>query len=115
MDSSSSTPVIDVSNLAKSYGPVRAVQGVTFQVAAGEIVGFLGPNGAGKTTTMRMLTGFLPATEGTVKIAGYDVFEQAMEARRHIGYLPETPPVYPELTILEYLGFVAELKGVARK
>ena len=106
--------MIEVTNLSKSYGPVRAVRDISFRVEAGEIVGFLGPNGAGKTTTMRMLTGFLPPTEGAVKIAGYDVLEQAMEARAQIGYLPENPPVYPELTIAEYLAFVAELKGVAR-
>lgn len=106
--------MIDVENLSKSYGPVHAVRGISFKVEAGEIVGFLGPNGAGKTTTMRMLTGFLPPSDGKVKIAGYDVFEQPMEARAQIGYLPESPPVYPELTVTEYLSFVAELKGVAR-
>jgi len=106
--------MIDVENLSKSYGPVPAVRGITFQVAAGEIVGFLGPNGAGKTTTMRMLTGYLPPSDGRVKIAGFDVFEQPMEARAEIGYLPESPPVYPELTVTEYLSFVAELKGVSR-
>ncbi len=106
--------MIEVENLTKSYGPVPAVQGISFTVGAGEIVGFLGPNGAGKTTTMRMLTGFLPPTDGRVKIAGYDVFEQSMEARREIGYLPENPPVYPDLTVEEYLRFVAELKDVPR-
>ena len=106
--------MIEVTNLTKSYGPVQAVQGIRFRVEAGEIVGFLGPNGAGKTTTMRMLTGFLPPSDGTVKVAGFDVFEQPMEARAQIGYLPESPPVYPEMTVLEYLRFVAELKGIPR-
>ena len=106
--------MIEVSNLTKSYGPVHAVQGISFNVTAGEIVGFLGPNGAGKTTTMRMLTGFLPPSDGEVKVAGYDVFDQPMEARREIGYLPESPPVYPEMTVAEYLAFVAELKGVPK-
>ena len=106
--------MIDVQNLTKSYGPVAAVKGISFQVPAGEIVGFLGPNGAGKTTTMRMLTGFLPPTDGTIRIAGFDVFEQSMDARRNIGYLPETPPVYPEMTIAEYLAFVADLKDVPK-
>src|SRR4051812_33400722 len=106
--------MIEVENLTKSYGPVAAVKGISFQVPAGEVVGFLGPNGAGKTTTMRMITGFLPPTDGTVRIAGFDVFEQSMDARRCIGYLPETPPVYPEMTIAEYLSFVAELKDVPK-
>ncbi len=107
--------MIDVSNLTKSYGPVAAVQGISFRVEAREIVGFLGPNGAGKTTTMRMVTGFLPPTAGSVSIAGFDVFEQSLDARRAIGYLPENPPVYPEMTVQEYLKFVAELKDVLKK
>jgi ABC-2 type transport system ATP-binding protein len=107
--------MIEVENLTKSYGPVHAVQGITFKVDAGEIVGFLGPNGAGKTTTMRIVTGFMPPTDGTVKIDGFDVFEQSMDARRRIGYLPENPPVYPEMTVAEYLSFVAELKDVPKK
>ncbi|HVO29952.1 MAG TPA: ATP-binding cassette domain-containing protein [bacterium] len=106
--------MIDVENLTKSYGPVEAVKGISFHVDAGEIVGFLGKNGAGKTTTMRMLTGFLPPTDGAVRIAGHDVFEESLEARRVIGYLPETPPLYPEMTVAEYLSFVAELKDVPR-
>jgi ABC-2 type transport system ATP-binding protein len=104
--------VIEVEHLTKRYGPVTAVQDVSFQVHKGEILGFLGPNGAGKTTTMRVLTGYMPATEGRVVVAGHDVFEQAVEAKRHTGYLPETPPLYPDMTVREYLQFVAKIKGV---
>ena len=105
--------MIEVEHLTKRYGPVTAVHDVSFQVRKGEILGFLGPNGAGKTTTMRVLTGYMPATEGRVRVAGYDVFEQAIEAKRRIGYLPETPPLYPDMTVREYLQFVAKIKGVA--
>jgi ABC-2 type transport system ATP-binding protein len=104
--------VIEVEHLTKRYGPVTAVHDVSFQVQKGEILGFLGPNGAGKTTTMRVLTGYMPATEGRVRVAGHDVFEQAVEAKRRIGYLPETPPLYPDMTVREYLQFVAKIKGV---
>jgi ABC-2 type transport system ATP-binding protein len=104
--------VIEVEHLTKRYGPVTAVHDVSFQVGKGEILGFLGPNGAGKTTTMRVLTGYMPATEGRVRVAGYDVFEQPVEAKRRIGYLPETPPLYPDMTVREYLQFVARIKGV---
>ena len=106
--------MIEVDHLTKSYGQARAVNDISFTVQKGEILGFLGPNGAGKTTTMRVLTGYLPASSGTARIAGYDVFEQSMEVRRRIGYLPETPPLYPEMTIEDYLGFVARIKGVAQ-
>jgi ABC-2 type transport system ATP-binding protein len=105
--------VIEVEHLTKRYGPVTAVQDVTFQVQKGEILGFLGPNGAGKTTTMRVLTGYMPATEGRVAVAGHDVFEHPVEAKRRTGYLPETPPLYPDMTVREYLNFVAKIKGVA--
>jgi ABC-2 type transport system ATP-binding protein len=105
--------VIEVEHLTKRYGPVTAVQDVTFQVQKGEILGFLGPNGAGKTTTMRVLTGYMPATEGRVAVAGHDVFEHPIEAKRRTGYLPETPPLYPDMTVREYLQFVAKIKGVA--
>jgi ABC-2 type transport system ATP-binding protein len=105
--------VIEVEHLTKRYGPVTAVQDVTFQVQKGEILGFLGPNGAGKTTTMRVLTGYMPATEGRVAVAGHDVFEHPVEAKRRTGYLPETPPLYPDMTVREYLHFVAKIKGVA--
>src|ERR671913_1344153 len=102
--------MIEVQNLTKRYGPVTAVDDVTFRAEAGEILGFLGPNGAGKTTTMRVITGYMPATEGKVAVAGYDMFEQPIEAKRRTGYLPETPPLYPDMTVREYLQFVARIK-----
>jgi ABC-2 type transport system ATP-binding protein len=107
--------MIEVQNLTKRYGPVTAVDDVTFRAEAGEILGFLGPNGAGKTTTMRVITGYMPATEGKVIVAGYDVFEKPIEAKRRTGYLPETPPLYPDMSVREYLTFVAKIKGVPRK
>lgn len=105
--------MIEVEHLTKSYGQARAVNDISFKVEKGEILGFLGPNGAGKTTTMRILTGYLPATGGTARIAGFDVFEQSMEVRKRIGYLPETPPLYPDMAVGDYLAFVARIKGVA--
>lgn len=105
--------MIEVDRLTKRYGNLKAVDEISFQVEKGEILGFLGPNGAGKTTTMRILTCFLPATEGTARVAGYDVFEDAMEVKRRIGYLPEHPPLYDEMTVDSYLQFVARIKGVA--
>ncbi|HEY6910984.1 MAG TPA: ABC transporter ATP-binding protein [Myxococcales bacterium] len=107
--------MIEVSHLVKSYRDLKAVNDVSFKVEKGEILGFLGPNGAGKTTTMRMITGVLPPTSGSAKVAGFDVFEQPMEVKRRIGYLPETPPVYTDMTVRAYLRFVAEIKGVKRK
>jgi ABC-2 type transport system ATP-binding protein len=104
--------VIEVQGLTKRYGPVTAVEDVSFRVERGEIFGFLGPNGAGKTTTMRIITGYMPATEGKAVVAGFDVFEQPIEAKRRTGYLPETPPLYPDMTVAEYLAFVAKIKGV---
>jgi ABC-2 type transport system ATP-binding protein len=104
--------MIKVAGLTKRYGPTTAVNNISFEVDRGEIVGFLGPNGAGKTTTMRILTGFLPPTQGKVSVAGYDVMEQPIEVKKHIGYLPETPPLYPEMEVVEYLDFVARLKGI---
>ncbi len=104
--------MIEVEHLTKSYGAARAVNDISFKVEKGEILGFLGPNGAGKTTTMRILTGYLPATGGTARIAGFDVFDQSMDVRKRIGYLPETPPLYPEMRICDYLTFVARIKGV---
>jgi ABC-2 type transport system ATP-binding protein len=104
--------LIEVEHLVKSYGQARAVNDISFKVEKGEILGFLGPNGAGKTTTMRILTGYLPATGGTARIAGFDVFERSMEVRKRIGYLPETPPLYPDMTVSSYLTFVAQIKGV---
>jgi ABC-2 type transport system ATP-binding protein len=106
--------VIEARGLSKSYGESTAVDGVTFTIGRGEVVGFLGPNGAGKTTTMRMLTGFMPPTDGTAVIAGHDIFEQSLAARRSIGYLPETLPLYPEMTVASYLAYVARIKDVPR-
>jgi gliding motility-associated transport system ATP-binding protein len=106
--------VIEVQHLTKRYGPVTAVDDVSFKVERGEILGFLGPNGAGKTTTMRVLTGYMPATEGKAIVAGYDVFREPIEAKRRTGYLPETPPLYPEMTVRDYLMFVSRIKGVPR-
>jgi len=104
--------VIEVQHLTKRYGRVTAVDDVSFRVERGEILGFLGPNGAGKTTTMRILTGYIPATEGKAIVAGFDVFDQPIEAKRRTGYLPETPPLYPDMSVAEYLNFVASIKGV---
>jgi ABC-2 type transport system ATP-binding protein len=106
--------MIDVQNFSKRYGGFWAVDDISFQVQPGKIVGFLGPNGAGKTTTMRVLTCFLPPSRGTVKIAGFDVTENPMEVKRRVGYLPETPPLYPDMTVEGYLKFVGAIKGVAK-
>ena len=105
--------MIEVQHLSKRYGKVTAVDDVSFRVEKGEILGFLGPNGAGKTTTMRILTGYMPASDGRATVAGYDVFDQPIEAKRRTGYLPETPPLYPDMTVREYLDFVARIKGVS--
>ena len=104
--------MIEVQHLTKRYGRVTAVNDVSFRVERGEILGFLGPNGAGKTTTMRILTGYMPATEGKAIVAGFDVFDQPIEAKRRTGYLPETPPLYPDMSVFEYLDFVGKIKGV---
>jgi ABC-2 type transport system ATP-binding protein len=104
--------VIEVQHVTKRYGRVTAVDDVSFRVERGEILGFLGPNGAGKTTTMRILTGYMPATDGKALVAGFDVFTHPLEAKRRTGYLPETPPLYPDMTVREYLDFVARIKGV---
>ncbi len=106
--------MIEVENLTKRYGPTLAVSNVSFNVQEGEILGFLGPNGAGKTTTMRIITGFLSASEGRVRVSGFDVADEPLEAKKRIGYLPEIPPVYPDMTVNEYLAFVGRIKGVAR-
>jgi len=106
--------MIEVTGLTKRYRDRVAVDDLTFSVPEGEILGFLGPNGAGKSTTMKVLTGYLPASSGTVKVAGHDVFEEPYEVKRRIGYLPETPPLYPEMSVRGYLRFVASLKGVTR-
>jgi gliding motility-associated transport system ATP-binding protein len=106
--------MINVEGLTKRYARNVAVDHISFQVEKGQIVGFLGPNGAGKTTTMRMLTCFMPPTDGTAVVAGFDILENPMEVKRRIGYLPETPPVYPEMEVVEYLNFVGRIKGVPK-
>ncbi|MFH1251196.1 MAG: ATP-binding cassette domain-containing protein [bacterium] len=107
--------MIEVTGLSKKFGDVRAVDDLTFQVKKGEILGFLGPNAAGKTTTMRMITGFIPASSGTVSVAGFDVFHNPLEVKRRIGYLPENPPLYQDMRVEDYLRFVAAIKGVKRR
>ena len=107
--------MIEVQHITKRYGRVTAVDDVSFRVERGEILGFLGPNGAGKTTTMRILTGYMPPTEGRAMVAGYDVFDKPIEAKLRTGYLPETPPLYPDMTVREYLDFVGRIKGVPSK
>ncbi len=106
--------MIEVQDLSKRYGDVLAVDRVSFRVEKGEVVGFLGPNGAGKTTTMRILTGFMPPTDGTAAIAGHDIFEDSLAARRSVGYLPETPPLYPEMMVEAFVRYVARIKDVPR-
>lgn len=105
--------MIEVEHLSKIYGSTAAIQDVDFSVASGEILGFLGPNGAGKTTTMRILAGYIPATTGTARVAGFDVHEKSLEVRKRIGYLPENPPLYLDMTVEGFLTFVASIKGVA--
>jgi ABC-2 type transport system ATP-binding protein len=106
---------IEVQNLRKDYGNFEALRDVSFEVQKGEILGFLGPNGAGKTTTMRILTGFMPPSSGTARIAGFDVFSQSIEVRKRIGYLPETVPLYTEMSVWDYLDFAARLRGVKER
>lgn len=106
--------MIEVRNLTKAYGDRLAVNDISFEVKKGEVLGFLGQNGAGKTTTMKILTGFMAATSGACSVAGFDVFESPLEVKKRIGYLPETPPVYGELLVSEFLDFVADLKGIAK-
>jgi len=106
--------MIEVANLSKRYGDLAAVQDLSFTAHPGEILGFLGPNGAGKTTTLRVITGFLPATSGTVRVCGFDVFEESAEVRRRIGYLPENPPLYNDMMVVPYLRFAARIHGVER-
>jgi ABC-2 type transport system ATP-binding protein len=107
--------MIEVENLTKRYGRHTAVDGISFRVHKGEILGFLGPNGAGKTTTMRILTCYLPPTDGTARVAGYDVFAQPLEVKRRVGYTPETPPLYPDMDVGTFLDFCAKIKGVPGK
>ncbi len=104
--------MIEVEGLTKDYGPRRAIDNLTFQANAGEILGFLGPNGAGKTTTIRILTGFMPPTMGVARVAGYDVVEKSLEVRKRVGYLPETVPLYPDMTVFEYLKYMADLRHI---
>ena len=106
--------MIEVQHITKRYGRVTAVDDVSFRVEKGEVLGFLGPNGAGKTTTMRILTGYMPPTSGKALVAGYDVIDQPLDAKRRTGYLPESPPLYPEMTVRDYLAFVARIKGVPK-
>ena len=107
--------MVEVDRLTKYYGGFAAIHDVSFGAERGQVLGFLGPNGAGKTTTMRILTGYMPASSGTARIAGHDVFEESREVRRRIGYLPENPPLYREMTPRSYLDFVARIKGVAKR
>ncbi len=104
--------MIEVENLTKYYGPQMAIEEVNFKVEKGEILGFLGPNAAGKTTTMRILTCYMPATRGTAKVAGYDIFADSLEVRKRIGYLPENPPLYKDMSVSSYLEFVSKIKGI---
>src|SRR5947209_18878729 len=103
--------MIEVENLTKRYGRQTAVDGVSFRVEKGEILGFLGPNGAGKTTTMRILTCYLPPTDGTARVAGYDVFQAPLEVKRRVGYIPETPPLYPDMSVRAFPAFWRQIKG----
>jgi ABC-2 type transport system ATP-binding protein len=107
--------MIEVENLTKRYGRQTAVDGISFKVEKGEILGFLGPNGAGKTTTMRVLTCYLPPTEGTARVAGYDVFKEPIEVKKRTGYIPETPPLYLDMDVMTFLNFCAKIKGVSPK
>jgi len=107
--------MIEVQDLVKKYGPFTAVKGISFTAQPGQVTGFLGPNGAGKTTTMRMLTGFLPPTSGKAVVAGYDVFEQSMEVRKRVGYLPESVPLYRDMTALSYLMYIGEIRGISNR
>lgn len=107
--------MIEIQNLTKRYGQIKAVNNLNFTVEKGEILGFLGPNGAGKSTTMNIITGYLPSSEGSVKVCGYDIMESPKEVKRRIGYLPEQPPIYMDMTVKDYLDFVSDLKLVDKK
>ncbi len=113
--SSNGTAMIETHNLGKMYGPYEALRDVTFDVQKGEVLGFLGPNGAGKTTTMRILTGYMPPSSGTARVAGFDVFHDSIEVRQRIGYLPESVPLYPEMSVWDYLDFAARLRHVSNR
>ena len=110
-----SVPMVEVDNLTKYYGDFPAIENISFTVNRGEILGFLGPNGAGKTTAMRVLTGFMPPTSGSVRIAGFDVVDNSLEVRRHIGYLPETVPLYTEMSVEDYLDFMGRIRGMSKQ
>lgn len=107
--------MVEVKGLVKHYGPIRAVEGVSFSVKRGDILGFLGPNGAGKSTTMKMITGYIPPTAGTAVVDGFDVHDAPLEVKRRIGYLPESSPAYQEMTVLEFLGFIADVRRIGDK
>jgi ABC-2 type transport system ATP-binding protein len=107
--------MIEIQNLTKRYGQITAVKDLNFTVEKGEILGFLGPNGAGKSTTMNIITGYIPSSEGTVKVCGYDIMEEPKEVKKKIGFLPEQPPVYMDMTVIDYLGFIADLKRVEKQ
>ena len=115
MQETTGIPMIEVENLTKYYGDFPAVEDISFTVNKGEVLGFLGPNAAGKTTTMRVLTGFMPPTSGSARIAGFDVVDQSLEARRHIGYLPETVPLYTEMSVVDYLEFMGKIRGMDKQ
>src|SRR5512137_2695948 len=102
--------MIQATGLTKDYGARRAIENLTFEAKQGEVVGFLGPNGAGKTTTMRILTGYMPPTSGSAQVAGFDVISESLDVRRRVGYLPETVPLYPDMSVYEYLRFMADLR-----
>lgn len=107
--------MIEIDHVSKYYGDFPAVTDISFRVERGEILGFLGPNGAGKSTTMKMITGFLPPTSGTISVAGYDIVTQSLDARKHIGYLPETVPLYTDMTVSDYLSFMGKIRGMSQK
>jgi len=106
--------MIEANQLTKKYGNITAIKSISFKVEKGDVLGFLGPNGSGKTTTMRILTCYMPATEGTARVAGYDIFDHPLEVKRRIGYLPEHPPLYNEMTVKDYLDFISQIKGIHR-
>jgi ABC-2 type transport system ATP-binding protein len=106
--------MLEVVNLHKRFGPIHAVRGISFNVGRGDVLGFLGPNGAGKSTTMRMITGFLPPTEGTARVNGHDIVRDPVQAKRQIGYLPENAPAYQDMTVVRFLDFAAEIRGYGR-
>ena len=113
MNNTVANPLIEIHGLEKRFGPIHAVRGISFSVSKGEVLGFLGPNGAGKSTTMKMITGFLEPTAGSVAVCGFDIAEDPIEAKKRIGYLPEGAPLYGEMTVFSFLNFVAEIRGMS--